>query len=59
MAIMEKSKIYLMPIYVEYTHQQKNTYTLMQQNAKPKTALQYNILYDCGHMQHTEMKANI
>jgi len=30
MAIMEKNKIYLMPIYAEYTHQQKNTYTLMQ-----------------------------
>jgi len=26
---------------------------------KLKTALQYNILYDCGHMQHIEIKANI
>ena len=26
---------------------------------KLETALQHNILYDCGHMQHIKIKANI
>ena len=47
-----------MPIYAEYTHQQKNTHSCSKM-LKLKTALQYNILYDCGHMQYIEIKANI